>query len=166
MALRGVSRCRITGGREEKWNKGEPWGWPCEERLSSAQFPVLLCGRTWRASAVPAELTAEILLHGEKWRPQGEPVPRGSERGEGGVDGGSWVGWPPRTGAGGGQQSLWVSSGVACESRCPHGAAGQGRRDRAAGGQSSALRTLLLGCAPPSGQRVLCSHRSQESWFF
>lgn len=43
-------------------------------------------------SAVPAELTAEILLHREKWWPQGEPVPRGSEKGRGGVDGGSWVG--------------------------------------------------------------------------
>lgn len=70
-------------GRRNRAKSGEPRGQPCEQRPSSAQFLGLLGGRTWRASVAPAEPTAEILLHCEKWWPQGEPVPRGSEKGRG-----------------------------------------------------------------------------------
>lgn len=71
----------------------------------------------------------------------------------------------------------WVAEPV-CKERgglCqqgPHGAGGARKeaaaasRARAASRQSSALRTLLFGCAPPSGQRALFSHRSQESGSF
>lgn len=84
-------------GRRNRAKPGEPWGRPCEQRPSSAQFPVLLGGRTWRASAAPAEPTEKSYYTVRSGGRKGSQFPGEARRGEGGV--------PPGPGSGVGSRA-------------------------------------------------------------